>query len=443
MGKFGRKDFIEQILPAAFLADLYDALNTSPRTKAWSAVANVVLFLDSFDALLSHSDEMSIGIPLLEQLALSERRRKGETDGLLIVLASQQRLLSHTYVHQDQPFEWKTDAQELYKRWQQHLPPPEKRRFLRLNDLYLPLWLNDFDVDDIYHYLSEFSKQEPSVFGNGLAEVLHKATHGHPLYLALALAAITEAKAREQELSFEALEQMLVSPEIAPFSQDKTIRDYVLTVFLRQFSKAEQNELIFCAVPRAFDVRTLRVTLQLASDREARERWQRYRRLTLARATDNEWLVFHPLLRDFLLQQLWPDPVIESDYYQTHLRLREYFRESAQQGNSRAKIEEAYHALALGDPQPAVDLATYAIGNDSSLWERLLEAVAHAPHQLIPAELEQLAADKLNQAKLHHHLQDSIPAIIFHVWLSSASRVDLYKAVEVERTPTERQDGAA
>ncbi len=37
---------------------------------------------------------------------------------------------------------------------------PQRKRFLRLSDLYLPLWLPDFGQDDTHTYLSQLGQQE-------------------------------------------------------------------------------------------------------------------------------------------------------------------------------------------------------------------------------------------------------------------------------------------
>ena len=51
-GKPEREELLEHLLPAAFLADLSDALSGSDAPRAWSKTANIVLFLDGFEDLL-------------------------------------------------------------------------------------------------------------------------------------------------------------------------------------------------------------------------------------------------------------------------------------------------------------------------------------------------------------------------------------------------------
>jgi hypothetical protein len=72
-----REKLIEQILPAAFLADLYDCLAGPDAPKAWSKESNVIFFLDGYEALLDISHEL--GLKLLDVLACNRRRKRGET----------------------------------------------------------------------------------------------------------------------------------------------------------------------------------------------------------------------------------------------------------------------------------------------------------------------------------------------------------------------------
>ena len=74
-GKEGREYLVGHLLPAAFLADILDAL--SDPARVWSRTTNVVMFLDGFDALLGGTVASNTGIRLLEMLALSEQRKCG------------------------------------------------------------------------------------------------------------------------------------------------------------------------------------------------------------------------------------------------------------------------------------------------------------------------------------------------------------------------------
>src|SRR5205085_6379431 len=86
--KPGRDYLVHHVLPAAFLADLREALDSFNGPSAWNETTNVVLFLDGFDILLNDSESGGTGLRLLEMLALSEHRKRGETDPLLLVIGS-------------------------------------------------------------------------------------------------------------------------------------------------------------------------------------------------------------------------------------------------------------------------------------------------------------------------------------------------------------------
>ena len=431
-GNPGRDYLIKDVLPAALLADLRVAMDSG---RVWSKTCNVVLFLDGFDALLNDPDKT--GIVLLERLTLSEHRKRGETDPVLVVVGSRQRLLEHTKTNQASPVapptpvrnaqEAQAHAQAVYQDWQKQLPAD--RRILRLSDVCLEVWLHGFELADTQDYLSSLSKEEqPQAFADAArVQAIYNATLGHPFSLALIAAAFLEAQARGGNVEIDKLWELLVSPEIASGHEDETIGAYLLSLFLRQLSEDEQNELIFCATPRELDAGTLRVVLQLPSDIKARERILHYRQLTFMRTLDTERIAFHRIVRTLLLQQLVPDPLPESDYYQTHSSLHEHFhKRGSMPGQTspalaekcrRARVEEVYHALALGDPEPAITLALAALNDDFDLWELLQEAVEQAPKALMPEDTKQRAADALKRALQSGDPRDSITAVVLYTWM--------------------------
>ena len=89
-GNRGREYLIEYVLPRAFVADLLDAFNHLPTPRAWSSVVPAVVFLDGFEKLVDAPGD--IGTQLLRGLAITDHRRRGETDPLLLVIGSQKRL---------------------------------------------------------------------------------------------------------------------------------------------------------------------------------------------------------------------------------------------------------------------------------------------------------------------------------------------------------------
>jgi len=83
----------------------------------------------------------------------------------------------------------------------------------------------------------------------------------------------------------------------------------------------------------------------------------------------------------------------------------------------QARVEEAYHALALGDPTSAIMLALAALNVDLDLWELLQEAVEQAPKGLLPEDTKQRAADALNRALQYHDPQENITAVVLYTWM--------------------------
>ena len=443
--KEGRDHLVNHVLPAAFIADLRDALDGSSHPRTWNVTTNIVLFLDGFEALLESSAVTAIH--LLEVLALSKHRREGETDPLLLVLGSKRRPLQHTNDEQ-QPslaqqtqiqddFEAKEYANGRYGQWLQQLPP--SRRRLRLNDLYLPLWLYDFGREDTHSYLSLLNSLESThIFSDlTLVDAIHRATHGHPLYLALAAATVLEAEPGKLPGLLRAFEQapVPVTPYVEQVSghQDEVVGDYLLSLFLSQLSEAERDELIFCAVPRMLDTTTIKAVLQLSRDLDAQKKFDRYRLFTFVtvRSIDNK-VILHPVVRGLLLQRLRPDRNSDSDYQRTHQLLRVHFHIYASRGEQQAAVEEAYHALALGDPEPAIRLGILVQRINLETWELLLEAVAQAPTDLMSADIEQQAYTSLAQANQYHEVEDVVTALILYSWLLSASQSVPRKAAEIQ-----------
>lgn len=192
-GTSQRETLVEELLPAAFLDDLYEALVGPGAPKAFSATANVILFLDGYEALMDTSRELALR--LLHLLVCNERRRRGETDPLLVVVGSRDRLLDHPdaerYAEQHLPFEvpaasveeearaW---ARTSYQEWAKRLPP--HTQVLRLQDLYLPVFLRDFDAHgtrSLFFQLTRARDLEArfmTTHGEQLAQAIHRVTRG-------------------------------------------------------------------------------------------------------------------------------------------------------------------------------------------------------------------------------------------------------------------------
>ena len=83
------------------------------------------------------------------------------------------------------------------------------------------------------------------------------------------------------------------------------------------------------------------------------ERWNTYRRLSFMSRDprDEQRSLLHPVVRQLLLHRL---PA--RSYSDIHTKLRNHFQDRASRGDERAAVEVAYHALALGDPEPVIRL---------------------------------------------------------------------------------------
>ena len=433
-GKPERDILVNELVPTAFLADLFDALLETNPPRVWSKTANLIFFLDGFEALQRTSSETATR--LLELLILPQRK-EGNTDPILLLVGSRDYLPgSERKDNQQALFQWPATQsdQELqplaktrYARWLQSLP--QDAHVLRLEDLYLTFELQDFVPEDTRSYLLKFGEQRHTRLfaeNDGLVQTIAQLTQGHPLFLALAAAAVLEANARGRQLTRNDFEREKVSADIVKKHSRERIRDYLLNLFLRQLTETERKELIYCAVPRFLNMALLRVLLPKLDDIDRKHRWDSYQLLTFMRPVSNERLVFHPIARLLLLRQLPADQAPESDYSRLHASLKDYFHTLANQHKEtqshkaaleQARIEEAYHALALGDPNPAIALGVDAQQHNLALWEPLLEAIVQAPAALIPEDAKQQAYASLVQAEQQHNVQDLVTAILLYTWL--------------------------
>jgi tetratricopeptide (TPR) repeat protein len=440
----GREYLVNHVLPAAFVADLLDGLDGSECPRTWNAGANIVLFFDGFEALLESS--YTTAIHLLEILALHEERKHGKTDPLVLVVGTRTRLLENIQVGQQQEqypslalqtytqdeVSAREYALECYTQWHQQLP--RQMRYLRLSHLYLPLWLYDFGRDDTRYYLSQIDRQKQTqAFADGsLVNAIHFATHGHPLYLALAAAVVLEAQANGTPIDPAEFDKVPIPVDLEleqlEGQQDMSIGEFLLSLFLRQLSEKEQDEFIFCAVPRALDRAILRALLQLPSDVEAEKKLNRYRQLTFVTAgLTDEKMILHPIVRSLLLRKLPP-----GDYQSLHSLLRTYFHQKvhapvpspqARVMNRQAQVEEAYHKLALGDPQPVINLGIYAQQKNLPLWEQLIEIVTQIPWSLMVSDMPSKAALFALQGNSYKSLQEAVTIILMLAWsLSEANK---------------------
>src|SRR5262249_30790115 len=131
---------------------------------------------------------------LLEILALNEYRKRGDSDPLLLIVASEERLpnMSRHQLNQHFPPDSDTDrrsiqerANVLYEDWIKQLPSPVNRSALKLRDIYLPLPLPALTLDTTRDYLLRLDQHnETGIFTNeALIEDIYRLTQGYPVFL--------------------------------------------------------------------------------------------------------------------------------------------------------------------------------------------------------------------------------------------------------------------
>lgn len=441
-GEASRTTLVEQILPEALLADLREELDNDETRNAWPGAKCAIIFFNHFEILMD--DPGRAGRRLLEILTLTEHRRRGETDPLLLVIASQQPLL--TSKEPDTLFEpgpsldertARDYIREVYSAWRERLPAPGTREELLLKHLYLPLVLRDFDLTMTRSYLQQFGKPlQKLVFDDPTwIERLHSVTKGHPLYLSLVAAAIRESGSDYKDL---------IDLKNLTIDTGEKIADHLLGIFLQRLERDERRNLTYSAIARELDVDILHIILQGVDNIDIEELLAHYRHLPFVRVK-NKRLKMHPLVRSLLLQKLTSSP--EATLH-THERLRTYFHKLhlKKPGDDYARLEEVYHALALSDPQPAIELGCQALEKAPDLWEPLLEVVSQAPtgplaeendgrFQLLKSsggltfqQAEEQAKDALSREMHSSSLVDGVKAVVLYRWLVATNVSDGQKA---------------
>lgn len=414
-----KDESIEQILAAAFLADLREILeNSSPIFRG--GMQHIVLFLDAFERLLEPSNDL--GRRLLELLAFTSTH--GETNPLFLVLGSRQRLyeerpgMDTQSIERLEIFQRRQTPQQyvrdLYGYWLRQLPLRSKA--LELRNLYLEFSLLDFSPEDIDVYLQSYNRAGHTIsLTDRLIADITRATHGHPLALHQVAEALSLAQQQEQVLLPNELEHVALTNSL---KQE----------FLAPLSSTEQQELMLYAMPRTLpvDLEALRALLQLAPDPEAARRWQHYRALALLSYQNASSVLLHPLVRKIALEAIDTNRLVSSawqeQYTRIHTLLQSSFHERACEGEKAAFREEAYHALALGNAQLAIDLARslYTSVLDEQ-WDALLETVAEAPIALLPPQTATIAVEALAQAQKTGSTEKALEALVLFTWLLSSS----------------------
>lgn len=438
LGEPEREFLIEQILPKAFLADLRYGTYDNESSMLRIGPRYVVVFLDSFEVLLRAAE--STARQLLEALALNDYRKRGESDPLLLIVASEDRLpdMSREQLNRHFPPDLDADkrsiqqrADALYHDWVQQLPPQKDRRTLRLRDIYLPLPFSTLALDATRSYLLRLDQlNETSVFTNeALIEDIHRVTQGYPIFLER-LATTLQASLQNVGLGIRNLDDLFAS------EQGEQMIDRLLALHCK---KVEERLFTLSAIPQTLTPELLGVVLERFHARSPdasvlNEEWQRYRHLPFLLASgDKQRVTFVPGIRALFLKKLQMVTAESgSDYLDMHRRLYDYFSQRIEESlrargapDKRDILERSYHALALGQYQPVIQLVIYAQQNDPDLWDGLLKVIVQAPTEKLPStEIKRRASEKLYQAQQHtgttEALSEAVHSIVFYTWLLAA-----------------------
>ncbi|WP_220205755.1 ABC transporter substrate-binding protein [Reticulibacter mediterranei] len=197
-------------------------------------------------------------------------------------------------------------------------------------------------------------------------------------------------------------------------------------------------QLAYCSAPQTLDIPILKMLFGLHSEKEAGELWMRYSKFTFVRINEQQKMILHPLVRDLLTQSLLSLSTPGRNYYKvTHSNLREHFAELAVSQNNPeqcqdALVEEAYHALTLGDPEPAITYICTATEKKDERWRADLQAIVQASTKFMPQDSKRAAVNALFQAKLHQRLKDVVTALVLDSWflhipgISTVERAEIY-----------------
>ena len=407
------KRLVEELLPAAFLADIHAAFDSS----VWGKSTFVTLFLDGYETLLTPST--NLGMQLLESLISNERDQQGATDPLLVVLGSRNHPMPDLVAGQ----EGVSSVSAQYNRWVEHLSASIGDSS-NLWNRYFPIVLNTFNYEDSRQLLSNLAGEHSldaaftDLVDEQFLQTIQNATGGLPIYIALAAESIFEARQRGYQVDPDEFDQMNIAINSVISDNSSELGDALLTLLLHQLPESEQRDLLFCAAPRFLNVEMLSAEIIFQRQDLVQQRWMDSLHFPFFRVFEGGYIFLHPLIRRFLLYhlQLLPD-----DFILIHTRLQTYFALSARD-DENASIEEAYHALALGNSEPAISLAHRIQREKLPLWESLLEAVEQAPTFLMPPDIGQRASVALSDVRRNHYIWDGITAVILYTWLLSTTR---------------------
>jgi ABC-type branched-subunit amino acid transport system substrate-binding protein len=437
-----RQLIVEKLLFDAFLEDLDETFNKKRTKIAQGRTSHIVFFLDNFDVSLTGG----VGDKFLRMLINS--RINGRRDPLLVIIGSHQRLFDTTDPMQNPPFERQERAdtsqsgeehvQMLLAQWEQRFHKEKSQPELCF---CLPVWLHAFRPSETASYLLRAIGQgRLSAFEFVvMAEDIQRITHGYPLALALVAEVLQQVRMRGRKIAIhEVMQEPVLSHALeAPDHEQKTIGTHILSVLLHQLTEKEQEQLVYCCVPRRLTIGTLQVILGLNSEKEARDIWTRYSKFNVIRVIDQQTLLLHPLARDLLMQRLMTMSNPGRDYYKAlNSNLRDYFAELAATEKNpeqiqNAQIEEAYHALALGNTEPAISYICSMLERGDEKWSTALKTMTQAPTTHITQQTKKRASQALYQAKLRRQIKDAIEALLLYSWILEDASISIDEKINV------------
>jgi ABC-type branched-subunit amino acid transport system substrate-binding protein len=420
MGGPEREFLIEQILPKAFLADLRYGDHDNEAIMLQQGPRCIVIFMDSFEVLMRSAE--STARQLLGTLALNEYRKRGESDPLLLVVGSEERLpdMSREQLNQHFPAPADPDTgsvlertRAFYDEWQE-LHHSQDRHRLRLRDCYFPIPLSNFTLDATRDYLLMLDQyNETAVFSNeALIEDIHQATQGYPIFL--------ERVGTAMQISMQHPRYAITDTEsLFDSEQGEQVIDRLLALYCKQI---DERRFMISAVPRSLTSDLLGVVLDLPDKATLNTEWQRYQQLAFVLSSeDKQRATFLPGVRAIFLRKLQLTArEADSDYLRIHQRLYDYFTRRSEQNPHLKQVmpERAYHALALGNYQLVVQMAIDAQKHESELWKNLLQVIAEAPTQTLPRQqVEREAAETLYRVRQQATAAEAVRAIVLYTWL--------------------------
>lgn len=339
----------DELLWAAFLADLRHAFSTGRRHREWSW--NCAVLLDDVDA--------PVGLDLLAGLVKASRLRHAhpqrELDPLTVVATSRAPLSPGG----GEPIAAESASHADYR---QHSGSHQAERW------WYPVALRDLHADEVLAMVKALELR--GVADEVVATGVYRFTDGHPGTTRILLDAISDRRTDPKDLG-----ALLRGPAPSVVGQPSaTTGEVLLDSFLHGVSSTVRADLVTCSAARNLDdaARIQPDSGLLASPPGRRPevfstRWWSH--------SDSGTPQLRPVLRRLLLMRLAARPDRDAATWgETHALLRRDRREAGDE------VGERYHALALGEVEWVTTwLAGLLPKTDVAAWLGFLTDVTDAP----------------------------------------------------------------